>query len=120
MTVFSIAGAAFMVAGLGFHARRQRHLGVLACGLGSASMLAAGTLQHYALLIGISTAGVAPLLLWFWPRGPRRRKRVRKELGEESRQLRDGLVCRMRQLRRVTRPAWSPSRHLATDHEATL
>jgi len=107
MTVLIIAGAAFAATELGLLARGQRYLGVLAAGLGSASMLAAGILEHDAPLIGISTGGIVGFLLWFWG-GRRWRKRARKELGDESRQLRDGLVRRMRQ-RRVTRPVWSPS-----------
>lgn len=108
MIVFSIGGACFAFAAIGFHLRRRRHLGVLAGGLGSVIFLAAGILEHFASLMWISTVGIAGLLLWFWRGGPRGRKRARKELGDESRQLRDGLVRRMRQ-RRVTRPGWSPS-----------
>ena len=108
MTAFSIAGAAFGAAELGLMAWGRWYLAWLAGGLGSASFLAAGILGHFPLLIWISTAGIAGFLLWFWWGGPRGRKRTRKELGDESRRLRDALVRRMRQ-RRVTRPGWSPS-----------
>jgi hypothetical protein len=109
MTFLSVAGAACVVAQLGLLARGRRYLAWLANGLASATFLAVGILQPFAPLIWISTANFVGLfLLWFWRGGPRRRKRARKQLGDESRQLRDGLVRRMRQ-RRVTRPAWSPS-----------
>jgi hypothetical protein len=108
VTVLCIVGAAFVAADFGFLAWGRRYLSWLASGLASASFLAAGILGHFPLLIWISTAGIVGFLLWFWWGGPRGRKRARKELGDESRRLRDGLVRRMRQ-RRVTRPGWSPS-----------
>jgi len=108
MTGLSIAGAAFVAAEFGLLAWGRRYLSWLASGLASASFLAAGILQHFAPLIWISTANIVLFLLWFWRGGPRRRKRARKELGDESRQLRAGLVRRVRR-RRVSRPGWSPS-----------
>jgi hypothetical protein len=108
MTFLSIAGAAFVAAQLGLLARGRRYLSLVANGLASTSFLGEGILHHDALLISISTAGIVTFLLMFWWGGPRRRKRARKQLGDESRQLRDGLVRRMRQ-RRVIRPSWSPS-----------
>jgi len=56
-------------------------------------------------LIGINAAG-ALWVLWNWWKTRGRRKPVSKEIGDESRQLRDGLVRKMR--RRVTRRGWSP------------
>jgi hypothetical protein len=108
MIVPSIAGATFFVAELWFLTSGRWHLCVVASGLCSVSMLAAGILEHNTPLMWISTVGIVGFMLWFWRGGPRRRKRSRKRLGDESRQLRDGLVRRMRQ-RRVTRPGWSPS-----------
>jgi hypothetical protein len=108
MTFLSIAGAVLVAAQLGLLARGRMYLSGLANGLASATFLAVGILQPFAPLIWISTANLVAFLLLFWWGGPRRRKRARKQLGDESRQLRDGLVRRMRQ-RRVTRPAWSPS-----------
>ena len=108
MIVPSIVGAAFFTAELWFLTSGRWYLGVVASGLCSASMLAAGILEHNTPLVLISAVGIMGFLLWFWRGGPRRRKRTRKRLGDESRQLRDGLVRRMRQ-RRVTRPGWSPS-----------
>jgi hypothetical protein len=108
MTILSTAGAAFVAAQLGLLASGRRYVAWLASGLASASFLALGILQHSAPLIWISTTNIVALLLWFWRGGPRRRKRAMKQLGDESRQLRDGMVRRMRQ-RRVTRPGWSPS-----------
>jgi hypothetical protein len=55
-------------------------------------------------LVGINAAG-ALWVLWNWWKTRGRRKPVSKEIGDESRQLRDGLVRRMR---RVTRRGLSP------------
>jgi len=71
--------------------------------------LAVGILNHNPVLIGESAVGLAACaMFWWWNGRGKRRKRARRKLGDESRQLRDGLVRRMRQ-RRVTRPGWSPS-----------
>jgi hypothetical protein len=107
MTFLSVAGAVFVAVQIGLLARRRMYLGFLAGGLAAATFLAIGILQPYAPLIWMSTVNFAVLLLGFWRGGPRRRKRARRQLGDESRQLRDALLRRMRQ-RRVTRPAWSP------------
>jgi hypothetical protein len=56
-------------------------------------------------LVGINVAG-ALWLLWNWWKTRGRRKPVGKEIGDESRQLRDGLVRKMR--RRGTRRGLSP------------
>src|SRR5690348_7810955 len=99
-----IAGAALFAAQVGFLAYGHRNLGALSAGLCSASLLAAGILQHQPWLIAISVLGIAVFLLWFWWGGPKGRYRARKELGDESRQVRDGLVEKAR-----PRPGPSPS-----------
>jgi hypothetical protein len=75
----------------------------LSCGL------ALGILDRNAWIIGEAAVGLATwAVFWWWNGRGKRRKRASRALGDESRQLRDGLVRRMRQ-RRVTRPGWSPS-----------
>jgi membrane protein implicated in regulation of membrane protease activity len=103
-SLLTIAGAVFLVAQVGFLVYGHRNLGALSAGLSSASLLAAGILQHRPWLIGVSVLGIAVFLLWFWWGGPKRRSRVRKELGDESRQVRDELAEKGR-----ARPGPSPS-----------
>ena len=75
----------------------------LSCGL------AVGILDRNSWIIGEAAVGLAAwAAVWWWNGRGKRRKRASRGLGDESRQLRDGLVRRMRQ-RRVTRPGWSPS-----------
>src|SRR5215469_1208251 len=77
-------------------------VGCLSCGM------AVGILDRNPWLIGEEAAGlVVWAVFWWWNGRGKRRKRASRELGDESRQLRDGLVRRMRQ-RQVTRPGWSP------------
>jgi hypothetical protein len=74
--------------------------------LGQVTGLVYGIVAHSWVNIGISAAGILLLLWsWWWTRG--RRKPVAKAVGDESRQLRDGLVRKVRQ-RRVTRRGLSP------------
>jgi membrane protein implicated in regulation of membrane protease activity len=75
----------------------------------SACFLAQGIIDRNWALIGLAAFNVAVILAYLWWRGPKERHRARDELGDESRQLRDGLVRRMRE-RRVTAPSPSPSR----------
>jgi len=71
--------------------------------------LAVGILDRNPWLIGELAVGLASwAVFWWWNGRGKRRKRASRELGDESRQLRDSLVRRMRQ-RRVARPGWSPS-----------
>jgi hypothetical protein len=66
--------------------------------------------QVGAIVAAVSLA-ISFATFWFWKGRGRRRRRARAEIGDESRQLRDGLVRRMRGLRRkrpITRP--EPSR----------
>jgi hypothetical protein len=83
----------------------EPELSGVAGGMASACILAAGIVSHINLVIALGAAGVAAAFIRWG--GPRKRKRVKRVLGDKSRQLRDGLV-RLRQ-RRVTRPGWSPS-----------
>ena len=84
----------------------EPELSGLAGGMASACILAAGIASHINLVIALGAAGVAAAFIR-WA-GPRKRRQVKRVLGDKSRQLRDGLVRRIRQ-RRVTRPGWSPS-----------
>jgi membrane protein implicated in regulation of membrane protease activity len=62
--------------------------------------------QVTAIVAAVSLA-VSLASFWFWKGRGRRRRGARAEIGDESRQLRDGLVRRMRSLRRkrpITRP----------------
>ena len=63
---------------------------------------------HNRVGVIVAAVSLAISLAAFWKGRGRRRRGARAEIGDESRQLRDGLVRRMRQ-RRVTRPGWSPS-----------
>jgi hypothetical protein len=85
---------------------REPEISGLAGAMCSACVLAAGIVGHFYLTIAFGAAGLA--ILFFRWGGPRQRRRVRRVLGEKSRQLRDGLVRRMHQ-RRLARPGWSPS-----------
>ena len=67
----------------------------------SVCCLAFGITSHVNVATWVGAAGVAAWL-FRWG-GPRQRRRVKRVLGDKSRQLRDGLVRRMHQ-RRVTRP----------------
>ena len=69
--------------------------------------LVAGILVGSGLLAGLAAVNVLVWLVIFWWRGPRQRRRARKLLGDESRQLRAGLLRRLRQ-RRIPRPGWQP------------
>jgi hypothetical protein len=84
----------------------EPELSGLAGGMTSACILAAGIVSHINLVIALGAAGVATAFIRWG--GPRKRKQVKRVLGDKSRQLRDGLVQRMRQ-RRVARPGWSQS-----------
>jgi hypothetical protein len=89
--------------------RGYSYLPALVAVLGLSCGLAVGIVDRNPLIIGEAAAGLAAWAVFGWWNGRgKRRKRASKELGDESRQLRDGLVRRMRQ-RRVTRPGWSPS-----------
>jgi membrane protein implicated in regulation of membrane protease activity len=102
----AVAGVALVAAELGLTAYGHRYLALVLDACAAGCILAYGILSHSAPLIGVAGVLVVLILVAFW-RGPKRRDRVRKELGDESRQLRDGLVRRMR-ARRVTRRRAAP------------
>ena len=102
-----IAGLALVAAELGLLSYGRRYLACILAIFASGCFLGYGILSHSPFQIGIAGGNIlAFLALLFWG-GPRGRRRTRKELGDESRQLRDGLVRRMRQ-RRVTRRGTLP------------
>jgi hypothetical protein len=83
----------------------------LACGvLASASILTHGIIERSGLVIGLGAFDLAiavALLLWWNGRG-KHRKRVGREIGDESRQVRDGLVRRAREAGSRRSPSPSP------------
>jgi hypothetical protein len=91
-----------------FRVTGRLYLSVLVAGLCLSCGLAVGILNHDPVTIGEAAVGLAAFaVFWWWNGRGKRRKRARKELGDESRQLRDGLVRRLRE-RRVTRRKPSP------------
>jgi hypothetical protein len=110
--LLSIAGAAFVATQLALMAYGRVYLAALAGGLGSAAILGAGILWDNVPLIVLSAAVIGSWLVWwFWRGGPRGRRRAGPAIGDESRQLRDGLVRRMRARRAARRePSPQPSR----------
>jgi hypothetical protein len=112
VTALTTAGVALVGAEILLMVWDEMYLSLFAGLLADASFVTAGIILHSVVVIVSSTAGIALLLLMIWwlnGRG-KRRKRVSKELGDESRQLRDGLLRRLRD-RQVTRrePAPLPS-----------
>jgi hypothetical protein len=108
MTAYIITWAVLMAAFTWLLVYRRMNLAAAVGVLISTCALIAGVILDSPILAG---GGAVGLVLWliFWRGGQGGRKRTRKEaIGDESRQLRDGLVRRMRK-RRVTRPGWSPS-----------
>jgi hypothetical protein len=84
------------------------HLAGLAALATSVVIVAEGIISHSLLVTGLGAAGILAYFV-IWRGGRDRRRRTRREaIGEESRQVRDGLVRRWR----GTRPGWSlsPSR----------
>jgi hypothetical protein len=99
-------GVVFLALQIMLIVRREPEISALAGALCSACLLAAGIASHFYLTVAFGAVGLA--IAFFWWGRPRRRRRVRRVLGEKSRQLRDGLLRRMHQ-RRVARPGWSPT-----------
>lgn len=98
--LLSVAGAACCAAQLGLMAYGRSYLAALAGGCCSACLLVAGILGHNGVLVVLSAVGIGGWLIWwFWRGGPRGRRRASKVIGDESRQVRDGLVRRMRDRR---------------------
>lgn len=67
--------------------------------LASACIVTRGIIDRSWLVIVLGAFDVAlsiALLLWWRGRGGKHRKRIADEIGDESRQVRDGLVRRMR------------------------
>jgi hypothetical protein len=107
VVAFLTAGGVVFLALAGFFLLwHEPDLAGLVNGMASACLLAAGIVGHFNLTIALGAAGVAATFIRWG--GPRRRKRVKRVLGDKSRQLRDGLMRRIRQ-RPVARPGWSPS-----------
>jgi hypothetical protein len=106
VAAFSTAGVVSLVLGVLLIVRHELELAGIANGMASAFLLVAGIVGHFNLVIAFGAAGVAIAFI-YWG-GRRKRRRVKRVLGNKSRQLRGALVRRMRQ-RRVARPGWSPS-----------
>jgi len=100
------SGLAFLAVQILMIVRREPELSGLAFGMCQACLLAAGIVSRFYPTITLGACGLACAFIWWG--GPRRRRRVRRILGDKSRQLRDGLVRRLHQ-RRVVRPGWSLS-----------
>jgi hypothetical protein len=80
--------------------------------LAAASLVVRGIIDRSWLVIGLAALDLAiavALLLWWNGRG-KHRKRVGREIGDESRRVRDGLVRRAREAgsRRSPSPRVSP------------
>lgn len=102
MQGFIIVGLVLVAAELSLLAYGRRYLACILTLFASGCFLGYGILSHSPLQIGLAGGNIlAFLALLFWG-GPRGRRRTRKQLGNESRQLRNGLVRRLRQ-RRITR-----------------
>ena len=106
VSAFLAASVVFLALAALFVFWHEPELSGLANGMASACILAAGIVGHLNLVIALGAAGVAAAFIQ-WGR-PRKRRRVKRVLGNKSRQLRDGLALRLRQ-RRVPRPGWSPA-----------
>ena len=106
VAAFLAASAVFLALAALFIFRHEPELAGLANGMAWSCILAAGIVGRLNLAIALGATGVAAAFIQ-WGR-PRKRRRVKRVLGNKSRQLRDGLARRMRQ-RRVDRPRWSPS-----------
>jgi len=105
-TWLTASGAAFLALQILMIVSREPELSGLAAAMCSACLLAAGIVGHFYLTIALGTAGLTIAFIRWG--GPRQRRRVRRVLGDKSRQLRDGLVRRMHE-RRVAGPGLSPS-----------
>jgi hypothetical protein len=105
VTAFVTADVAFLVLAVLFTVWHEPELAGITNGMAAALLLFAGIVGHLSLLIAFGAVGVAAVFLQWGGRGKRRR--VKRVLGNKSRQLRDSLVRRMRQ-RQVHSPGWSP------------
>jgi hypothetical protein len=107
MDVLVIAGLTGQVIGVGLMVYGRRYLSIItvvcACGFFLAYCILSDSVLQAGIFGGVILANLA---LMFWG-GPKGRQRTREQLGDESQQLRDGLVRRMRQ-RRITRRGISP------------
>jgi hypothetical protein len=111
-TAYLITWAVLMAAFTWLLVYRRENLAAAVGVLISASSLVCAIILDSPILSPILGGGGAGGLVLWWlilRRGGRGgRKRTRREaIGDESRQLRDGLVRRIRQ--RITRQGWSPS-----------
>ena len=114
---FEIVWAALTVAQFGLWLTKppRPYLALTAGLLASACILTRGIIDRSWLVIGLGALDVAisvVLLLWWNGRG-KHRKRVGREIGDESRQVRDDLIRRARirirlGLRRSPAPRISP------------
>ena len=108
LLTLGIIWALLFGAELGLLAYGRYYLAGLAGLAASVTVVSQGIISHIPLVTGL---GVLSIVLWFvfWHWGGRgRHKRTRREaIGDESRQVRDGLVRKMR-ARRAARPGWSP------------
>ena len=105
VTAFVTGDVVFLVLAVLFIVWHEPELAGITNGMAAAFLLVAGIVGHLDLLIAFGAAGVAATLIQ-WGR-PRRRRRMKRVLGDKSRQLRTSLVRRMRQ-RQVHAPGWSP------------
>ena len=106
LAAFVTAGVVFLVLAVLFIVRHELELAAIANGMASAFLLVGAIVGHFNLAIAIAALGVAAAFIQWG--GRRKRRRVKRVLGNKSRQLRSGLVRRMRP-RRVARPGWAPS-----------
>ena len=112
MTGLLIAQATMLVAQTALLIYGRVYLAVVAGLCGTGLGLTYGIIHHSSLEVALAIFGVVLWVLTFWFRGRRGPKRGRrKALGDESRQIRDGLVRRMREHHRERRDLQpSPSR----------
>ncbi len=106
-----VAGLALTATALGLVAYGRRYLATAVGFASSGCFLTAAVLAHSALQAAIAGGNALVFLaLLFWG-GPKGRRRTAAGLGDESRQLRAGLLRRLRERRAGRRgPQPQPSR----------
>ena len=105
-TSLTLANATLLVVQIGLALYGHRYLALLAGLFLTFGCLAFGIVTRSPLNIALASVNLL-IWLWFWWRSRKQRRPVAKEVGDESRQLRDSLVRKVRE-RRVTRRGLSP------------
>jgi hypothetical protein len=91
-----IAWALLFGAEIGCLVYGRFYLAALASLAASVTIMAEGIVSHFPLVTALGVFSIAAWFFWHWRGRGRRKRPVRKLIGDESRQVRDGLVRRMR------------------------